>query len=149
LRAAREGLRLEAPELLDWVDEFGDGIGQHILAVFPNFMLHQFRNLLMTRHVIPRGIDRTELVYTAFGFEDDDAVMTERRLRLANLVGPAGFVSMEDGAAPGFVQRGAANADNAVSIIEMGGSGFASGESRLSEAAVRGMWASYRQLMSL
>jgi phenylpropionate dioxygenase-like ring-hydroxylating dioxygenase large terminal subunit len=98
LRAAREGLRLEAPELLDWVDEFGDGIGQHILAVFPNFMLHQLRNLLMTRHVIPRGVDRTELVYTAFGFEDDDEAMTERRLRLANLVGPAGFVSMEDGA---------------------------------------------------
>ena len=31
--------------------------------------------------------------------------MTERRLRQANLIGPAGFISMEDGAATGFVQR--------------------------------------------
>ena len=31
--------------------------------------------------------------------------MTERRLRQANLIGPAGYISMEDGAAPGFVQR--------------------------------------------
>ena len=34
--------------------------------------------------------------------------MTERRLRQANLIGPAGYISMEDGAAPGFVQRGVA-----------------------------------------
>ena len=36
----------------------------------------------------------------------DDEAMTERRLRQANLIGPAGYISMEDGAAPGFVQRG-------------------------------------------
>ena len=31
--------------------------------------------------------------------------MTERRLQQANLVGPAGYVSMEDGAVGGFIQR--------------------------------------------
>ena len=32
--------------------------------------------------------------------------MRQRRLRQANLVGPAGYVSMEDGCVGGFVQRG-------------------------------------------
>jgi hypothetical protein len=56
---------------------------------------------------------------------------------------------MEDGAAPGFVQRATATALDALSVVEMGGGGYASGESRVSEAAVRGMWASYRRHMDL
>ncbi len=44
-------------------------------------------------------------------FEDDDAdEWTELRMQQSNLVGPAGFISMEDGAATGFVQRGARGA---------------------------------------
>ena len=35
MRAAQEGFGLEAPELLEAVDEFGDGIGLQILSVFP------------------------------------------------------------------------------------------------------------------
>ena len=44
-------------------------------------------------------------------------------LRQANLIGPAGFISMEDGAATGFVQRGARGADDEMSVVEMGGQG--------------------------
>ncbi len=45
------------------------------------------------------------------GFEDDDEEMIQRRLKQANLVGPAGLVSMEDGAVGNFVQRGIAGTD--------------------------------------
>ena len=68
-------------------------------------------------------------------------------VRQANLIGPAGFISMEDGAAAGFVQRGVAGADDEESLVEMGGSGTASEESRVSEAAVRGFWKDYRRYM--
>jgi anthranilate 1,2-dioxygenase large subunit/terephthalate 1,2-dioxygenase oxygenase component alpha subunit len=149
MRAAQESLRLEAPELLQSVDEFGDGIGIQILAVFPNFVLQQIRNSLAVRRIVPLGLDRFELVWTAFGFVDDDEALTERRLRLANLIGPAGFISMEDGCAPGFVQRGAIAASDWSSVVEMGGRGIVSSENRVSEAAVRGMWTAYRQLMGL
>ncbi len=44
MRAAQEGFGLEAPELLEAVDEFGDGIGLQILSVFPTFVLQQTRN---------------------------------------------------------------------------------------------------------
>ena len=75
--------------------------------------------------------------------------MTERRLRQANLIGPAGYISMEDGAAPGFVQRGAATAGDRLSVVEMGGASVASDDNRVTEAAVRGFWKAYRRQMGM
>ncbi len=150
MRSANEGYALEAPrELLGNIDEFGDGIGLQILTVFPGFVLQQIRNCLAVRRVVPLGLDRTELVWTCFGFTTDDDALTELRLRQANLIGPAGLISMEDGAASGFVQRGVAGADSERAVVEMGGSGTASEESRVSEAAVRGFWKDYRHHMGL
>ena len=141
--------KLEAPELLESVDEFGDGIGLQILSVFPGFVLQQIRNCLAVRRVVPQGLDRTELVWTCFGFVDDDAEMTELRMRQSNLIGPSGLISMEDGAATGFVQRGIRGAVDWESVVEMGGSGTSSEESRVSEAAVRGFWKTYRRHMGM
>lgn len=149
LRTAHSGYSLEAPELLKNVDEYGDGIGLQILSVFPGFVLQQIRNCLAVRRVVPQGLDRTELIWTCFGYETDDEAMTELRLRQANLIGPSGFISMEDGAATGFVQRGIRGAGDEESVVEMGGSGTASEESRVSEAAVRGFWKAYRQYMAM
>src|SRR4029453_14458007 len=143
MRAAQEGFGVEAPELVEAVDEFGDGIGLQILSVFPTFVLQQTRNSLAVRRLVPQGLDRTELVWTCFGFEGDDAAMTERRLRQANLIGPAGYISMEDGAAPGFVQRATATADDLVSVVEMGGASTASADNRVTEAAGGGFWKAY------
>ena len=94
-------------------------------------------------------LEKTELIWTCFGFIDDDEAMTERRLRQANLIGPAGLVSMEDGAATGFVQRGVRGAPETQSVVEMGGSSVASDESRVTEASVRGFWKAYRAHMAL
>ncbi len=149
MRAAKEELTLEASEIFASVDEVGDGVGIQILGVFPNLVLHQIRNSLATRRVVPRGVDKTELVWTLFGFETDDDAMTERRLLQSNLVGPSGYISMEDGAAPGFVQRAAPSADGALSVIEMGGNGYTTTEDRLNEAPVRGMWAAWRSHMDI
>lgn len=149
LRTAHSGYSLEAPELLKNVDEYGDGIGLQILSVFPGFVLQQIRNCLAVRRVVPQGLERTELIWTCFGYETDDEAMTELRLRQANLIGPSGFISMEDGAATGFVQRGIRGAGDEESVVEMGGSGTASEESRVSEAAVRGFWKAYRQYMDM
>src|SRR5262245_14643833 len=149
MRAAQESFSLEAPEVLDWVDEYGDGIGLHILTVFPTFTLQQTRNSLAVRRLIPQGLDKVELVWTLFGFTDDDDAMTERRLRQSNLIGPAGYISMEDGAAPGFVQRAVATAPDQLSVVEMGGASTASDDNRVTEAAVRGFWKAYRGHMGM
>ena len=140
---------LENPEMLRQSDEFGDRVAIQILSMFPGFVLHQIGNSLAARWLVPKGVDRTELHWTLFGFADDDEAMTRRRLLQANLVGPAGYISMEDGAAAGFVQRGAAGAPERAAVIEMGGSGIASGDSRITEAAVRGLWQAWRGYMDL
>ena len=150
MRSAGEGgFRLEAPELLEQVDELGDGVAIQILSLFPGFVLQQIKNSLAARQVVPKGVGRTELHWTVFGFADDDEAMTRRRLLQANLVGPAGYISMEDGAATGFVQRGVAGAADRASVIEMGGASVGSQGSRITETAVRGLWQAWRRHMEI
>ena len=147
--AGSSGFQLEDPRVLEQADEFGDRVAIQILSLFPGFVLHQIRNSLAARQVVPKGIDRTELHWTLFGFIDDDEAMTQRRLLQANLVGPAGYISMEDGAATGFVQRGVAGSPESASVIEMDGSVVGSGDSRITETAVRGLWKAWRQYMQV
>jgi phenylpropionate dioxygenase-like ring-hydroxylating dioxygenase large terminal subunit len=149
MRSAKDGYRLEAPELLDAVDEIGDGVSLQILAVFPGFVLQQIMNSLAVRQVLPRGLNRTELVWSCFGYAGDDETMDARRLRQANLIGPAGYISLEDGAATDFVQRGVQAASGRAAFVEMGGHGVESGESRASETSVRGFWQAYRRHMEI
>jgi len=147
--AGSQTFSLENAEVLDQVDEFGDRVSIQILSLFPGFVLHQIRNSLAARQVVPKGVERTELHWTLFGFADDDEAMTRRRLLQANLVGPAGYISMEDGAATGFVQRGTAGSPERASVIEMGGSAIGSGDSRITETAVRGLWQAWRAHMRI
>jgi phenylpropionate dioxygenase-like ring-hydroxylating dioxygenase large terminal subunit len=147
IRSEHAGYRLADPSLLDSVDEFGDGIRLQILTVFPNFVLQQIQNCLAVRQILPRGPRSMDLHWTYFGFADDAPEMQRRRLRQSNLVGPAGYVSMEDGCVGGFVQRGTATAADELSVVNMGGEGAESQETRATEASVRGFWKAYRRCM--
>jgi phenylpropionate dioxygenase-like ring-hydroxylating dioxygenase large terminal subunit len=149
MRSVSGGYRLEAPQMLESVDEYGDGITLQILTVFPGFVLQQIMNCLAVRQVLPKGVGRTELVWTAFGYASDDEAMAERRMKQANLVGPSGYISLEDGAATGFVQRGVQGAGARASVVEMGGRSVESSESRVTETSVRGLWQQYRKHMDL
>lgn len=149
LRSHREDFALADPRLVRGRDEFGDGVSLQLLTLFPTFVSQQTQNTLALRHIVPKGVDRTELLWTYYGFEDDDAELAELRLLQANLVGPAGFVSMEDGAIGGFVQRGAAGAAGLASVVEMGGAGTESQRDRATETSVRGFWKAWRAVMGL
>lgn len=95
------------------------------------------------------GPAETELVWTYFGYQDDSAEMRRHRLRNINLVGPAGFISMEDGEAVELCQRGTAGAGEWRSLIEMGGHDVADDISPMGmdEHAVRGFWKGYFAMM--
>ena len=149
LRATREGYRLADPSLIAGRDEFGDGITLQILSVFPGFVLQQIQNSLAVRQVLPKGVGDTELVWTYFAYGDDDDALRRMRMKQANLVGPGGYVSMEDGAVGGFIQRALAGAGEASSVVAMGGAEATSQETRATEAAVRGFWKAYRAHMDL
>jgi len=147
IHSLHEDYRLRDPSFLDSVDEIGDGVTLQILSVFPNFVLQQIHNTIAVRVVLPKGPDETELQWIYIGFEDDDPAMTEKRLLQANLVGPAGYVSMEDGAVGGFVQRAIKGGEDECSVIEMGGFEHAPQPTRATEAAIRGFWHCWRPLM--
>lgn len=149
LRSDQEGYKLSDPTLLAGFKEFEDGITLQILSVFPGFVLQQIQNCLAIRQVLPRGVEETDLNWTYLGYADDTPAQREVRLKQANLIGPAGFVSMEDGAVGGFVQRGIATAGDDEAVIEMGGDSTSSSPSRVTEASVRGFWKLYRRLMDI
>ena len=129
--------------------EFNDDIQLQILSIFPGFILQQIHNALAVRQIVPRGVDKMDLNWTYLGFADDTPELRAMRLKQANLAGPAGFVSMEDGAVGGFVQRGIASADREQSLLEMGGASAETAETRATEASVRGFWKAWRGLMDV
>lgn len=139
--------RLTDPSMLDGFSEVGDDITLQILSVFPGFVLQQIQNSVAVRQILPAGVAQTKLNWTYLGFEEDTPEQHLVRLKQANLVGPAGYVSMEDGVIGGFVQRGIAGAGDEFAIVQMGGGDYASSGSRVTEASVRGFWQVYREAM--
>jgi anthranilate 1,2-dioxygenase large subunit len=141
--------QLADPSLLEGHSEVGDDVTLQILTVFPTFVLQQIQNAVAVRQVLPKGVESTELNWTILGFVDDTPEQRRTRLKQANLVGAAGYISMEDGCVGGFVQRGAAGASDQQAVLEMGGSTADSSESRVTEASIRGFWKAYRHAMAL
>ena len=131
--------------------EYEDGYGSTICSVFPNAGFQQIRNSLATRQIRTKGVDEFELFWTLFGFETDDEEMILHRLRQANMSGPAGYVSSEDGEAVEIVHRATKNAGNSQSIVEMGGCGPIPDriETRINDVAIRGFWSYYSELMGI
>ena len=149
LRSDDAQYRLKDPSLLAGFEEYGDGITLQILSVFPGFVLQQIQNCLAVRQVLPKGEGRSELNWTYLGYADDTPEQRTVRLKQLNLVGPAGFISMEDGAVGGFVQRGIAGAKKLSAVVEMGGDGAGSSEGRATETSVRGFWKAWRHHMGV
>lgn len=149
VHAARYESKLDGPQLLDRWDEFDDGITHSIQSFFPNLCLQLTFNSLAIRFFIPRGVDKTELVWFYLGVEGDTPEQTQMRVRQANLTGAAGLVSLEDGCINEFVQRGIVGSEDERSFLQMGGRQVESSEdSRATEVAIRGFWDGYRRLMA-
>ena len=139
----------DASVIEQW-DDYGDGATTYIQTVFPNFVLQQIHNTLATRYIVPRGPEASELYWTILGYADDDEEKTRIRLKQGNLIGPSGYISLEDGMVGGLVQRGITGSGDKASVIEMGGRSIETiRNSRASECGVRGLWTAYRTLMEL
>ena len=143
-------LELADPRLLESWPEFEDGITNMVQTVFPTVTFQQISNCLGVRHLVPRGPDACELFWTLLGYEDDEDWKTRIRARQANLVGPAGLISLEDGLVTNFVQRGISGGKaEDTSVVELGGRAVESTEDRVTETTIRGFWKGYREVMGL
>ncbi len=146
---SKSDLQLADMSLLKSFKEFDDDITLQILSVFPGFVLQQIQNSIAVRQVVPKGTDSMHLNWTYLGFEDDTPEQRRARLKLSNLIGPGGYVSMEDGCIGDFVRRGTKGASEEQAVLEMGGRSIESGDDRITEAAIRGFWSEYRWRMGL
>ena len=106
-------------------------------------------NTLAVREIIPNGPDEFYLYWTFFGYEGDAPEMTRQRLRQANLMGPAGLVSLDDGEVMEFVQSGLRKTRTSAGVIRLGGEEMGSTDHYITEAALRSLYAHYRQAMGL
>jgi anthranilate 1,2-dioxygenase large subunit len=149
--AARlDRMQLRDKKLLNYKNEFPDGMNLAAPTFFPNALLIQINNTLGARQIRPKGPGAHEVFQTLFGYADDDQAMTRHRLISANLVGPAGFVSMEDGEAIEVVQKATRSAPEGCAVIEMGGRGPVADQAhRVTEAPIRGFWSYWAELMGV
>jgi anthranilate 1,2-dioxygenase large subunit len=148
VRAYSDTVRLADPEVLRMRSEFGEPITNHIQTIFPSLVLQQIHNTLACRQVLPKGPGAFELVFHFFGYEDDDAELQQMRVLQANLVGPAGFISMEDTEVTELVQQAVTPFPDGASIMLMGqGAADGNAGSVIAEEILRGFWRGYRDLM--
>jgi anthranilate 1,2-dioxygenase large subunit/terephthalate 1,2-dioxygenase oxygenase component alpha subunit len=149
IRAMKADYGLEDPSLIDQWMEYDDSITSCIQCIFPAFVLQQILNSIAIRQLIPLGPEKCELVWTLLGFDTDTEDQTRVRVKQANLVGPAGLVSMEDGVIGEFVQRGIRGDLDGRALLLMGGRDVAPVPTRATETSVRGFWRVYRELMDV
>lgn len=129
-------------------DEFGDN--QNIgFQMFPGAMYRQHLNIPSYRQVIPRGPGQTEVHWTIFGDASDDEAMTLMRLKQANLVGPAGFVLLEDSEVIAKLQPILAAYPESVQVTQMGGDDAGPTRRLVAENGIRAFYKFYREAMGL
>ncbi len=158
----KAGMQLHDARLLDvapeawWTVDDPANPGQSItptvtmITLFPSLIIQQQVNSLSTRHIVPRGEGEFDFVWTHFGFSDDTPEMTQRRLRQANLFGPAGFVSADDGEVIELSQRGfAQQGEGGETLCELDGTGTGPSEHMVTETLIRSMYAYWRKVMGL
>jgi salicylate 5-hydroxylase large subunit len=144
----KESMKLNDPSILDIEAESWWGEPTVVMAtIFPSVVLQQQVNSVSTRHIQPNGHGSFDFVWTHFGFEDDTPAMQERRLRQANLFGPAGFVSADDGEVIEFSQQGYESKPFHRVVAELGGRDTEPADHMVTETLIRGMYRYWRAVM--
>jgi anthranilate 1,2-dioxygenase large subunit len=149
-RVRSDYLALQEPALVTFHPERNDRLNLVVTSVFPSAVFVQISNSLAIRQIRPRGLDEVEVFQTMIGYADDPPEMTLHRLRQANLVGPAGLVSMEDGEAIEIAHRASKPEPDRATVIELGGGGVISDRDyRVHDVPLRGFWSYYAELMGI
>jgi salicylate 5-hydroxylase large subunit len=144
----RAQMALHDERVLDVVPEdWWGGPSVVMMTLFPSLIIQQQVNSLSTRHIQPVAPGVFDFVWTHFGFANDDETMTRRRLRQANLFGPAGYVSADDGEVIAFAQQAFQAHPEARTVSELDGLDVKATEHMVTETLIRGMYRYWQQVM--
>jgi anthranilate 1,2-dioxygenase large subunit len=144
-------MKMADPALTQVPLDLCDGYKTTILSIFPTLIVAQVDNTYAIRHLRPKGPDLVELHITYLGFESDTPEQTHDKMLTANFIGPAGYISLEDGEALRLVQEGVRHRKpGGHEVLEMGGVGPIQDTDYLSqEISIRGFWTYYHRVMGL
>ncbi len=143
-----EGFTLNDRSVVDFIDEENDREVLNMLNVFPSVFFQQLSNTLATRQIRPKNSGEFELYWTYFGYTDDTPELRRARMQQGNMVGPAGYVSLEDGESGVLIQRAVQRQGEFHSVVEMGGTGPVENQTNLvTEVPIRGFWRHYCEMM--
>jgi apoptosis-inducing factor 3 len=150
MRAYKEGMTLKESRFMDFIEEFDSPWSVIMATIWPNLIIQREMNTLGIRHIVPTGPHEFIMKWTMFGFESDDEEMTRHRLRQGNLMGPAGFLGLEDNEAIKFVQDGMQRVPNGKHLVKLDPAHPAgSSDTVISESAIRAMYKYWRQEMNI
>ncbi len=150
MRAYKEGMTLSDPRIMDFFDEFDSPWSVTMATIWPNLIIQREMNTLGIRQIVPTGPNEFIMKWTMFGFEGDTPEMQRHRLRQGNLMGPAGFLGLEDNEAMKFVQDGMLNVPGGRHLVALDpATPTGTSETLISESAIRGMYRHWREAMGL
>jgi apoptosis-inducing factor 3 len=147
MRSYKEGLTLHEPRFMDFIEEFDSPWSVTMATIWPNLIVQREMNTLGVRQIVPSGPHEFIMKWTMFGFEGDDEDMTRHRLRQGNLMGPAGFLGLEDNEAIKFVQDGMQRVPNGKHLVKLDPENTGTADTLISEAAIRAMYKHWREAM--
>ncbi len=148
MRAYREGMGLNEPRFMDFIEEFDSPWSVTMQTIWPNLIVQREMNTLGVRQIVPQGPNSMVMNWTMFGFEGDDEEMTRHRLRQGNLMGPAGFLGLEDNEAMKFVQDGMLHSTGGEHLVALDpDTPTGTSDTLISESAIRGMYQYWRKEM--
>jgi anthranilate 1,2-dioxygenase large subunit len=150
MRSFKEGMKLREMRFMDFVEEFDSPWSVTMATIWPNLIVQREMNTLGIRQIVPTGPHEFIMKWTMFGFAGDDAAMTRHRLRQGNLMGPAGFLGLEDNEAIKFVQDGMRSVPGGQHLVKLDPDTPAgTSDTLISEAAIRAMYRHWRAAMDL
>jgi anthranilate 1,2-dioxygenase large subunit len=149
MRAYRDDMKLADPSFLNFVREFKSPWSVTMQTIWPNLIVQREMNTLGIRHIVPNGPNSMIMIWVMFGYEGDTEEMTRHRLRQGNLMGPSGFLGLEDNEAIKFVQEGVRRSPSDRGVLKLGGTTEGTSNTLISESAIRAMYRHYREVMEL
>jgi anthranilate 1,2-dioxygenase large subunit len=149
MRSFTENMELNDKRFLNFVKEFDSPWSVTMQTIWPNFIVQRELNTLGVRHIVPNGPGEFLMIWTMFGYEGDSEDMTRHRLRQGNLMGPSGFLGLEDNEAMKFVQQGMGRSRSDTNYVALGDREEGTTHHIITEAAIRSMYRHYRGVMGL
>ena len=150
MRTFRSDISLADPRIMDVVQEFpGEDTVGMITRVPQRGAAAEPATRSASAISCRPGPDGFDFHWTHWGYADDTPEMRLRRTRQANLFGPAGFVSADDGEIIEMCQQGFAHYPDEDALVVMGGREIESVEHMVTEVGIRGMYRYWREAMGL